>query len=154
MAGKRKLSAKEALFVGEYLVDLNASGACLRAGYKTGHPDVRASRIMARPHVQAAISEAMAERSKRTEITADWVMRNLKKVAKRCMQDVPVLDHEGKPIGEYRFDSSGANGSLKLIGTHLGMFKQVVEHSGTVDHIIKSMTPEQIKAELEALRNA
>lgn len=46
------------------------------------------------------------------------------------MQAEPVLDSRGKPTGEYRYDGSVANKALELLGKHLGLFKDKVEHSG------------------------
>lgn len=56
-------------------------------------------------------------------VDREYVLQKLKSVVERCMQAEPVLDHKGKPTGEYRFDSTGANGALRLLGTEIGMFK-------------------------------
>ena len=79
---------------------------------------------------------------KRHEVTVDWVVKNIKEVAERCLQVKPVLDKRGKPVlvetpdGEvapaYVFDSSGANRSLELLGKHIGMFSESLELKGRV----------------------
>lgn len=121
---KRKLTPKQARFVQEYLIDLNATAAAGRAGYSD--PNF-GRQLITKPNVSMAIEKAQEKRSKKTEITQEWVLTNLKAIAERCSQAVPVLDREGQPTGEYRFDSSGANKALELLGKHLKMFVERVE---------------------------
>ena len=144
-----KLTPKQQAFVKEYIVDLNATQAAIRAGYsektasETGYENLR------KPQIAAAIEEAMNSRSKKTEISAEWVLNNLKEIAERCMQGIPVTDREGNETGEWKFEHSGANKSLELIGKHLGMFidKQEVksEHSGSIQFV--SNTPDVVSAD-------
>lgn len=119
--------SKRDLFVEEYLVDLNATQAAIRAGYSERSAEVTGHRLLRDAKVAAAIAEAQKARSERTEITADWVLKNLKTVAERCMQAEPVLDRDGKETGEFTFNASGANRSLELIGKHLKMFTDRTE---------------------------
>lgn len=70
------MTPKQARFVDEYLVDLNATQAAIRAGYK-GDPDTVGPRLLGYVGVASAIAERQAERSKRTQIDADWVLRRL-----------------------------------------------------------------------------
>ena len=114
---KRKLTPKQRLFVAEYLVDLNTTQAAIRAGYAPKAAGATGHNLLKKTEIQVAISEAVAEREKRTGITADWVLNSLRKVAERCMDD----EH---------FDSSGANRSLELLGRHLKLFTDKVEQSG------------------------
>jgi phage terminase small subunit len=76
-----KLTEKQKRFVEEYLIDLNATQAAIRAGYS----EKRASEIgyqqLQKTTVQEAIQKAMDERSKRTEITADKVLNELAHIA-------------------------------------------------------------------------
>lgn len=75
-----KLTPKQERFVEEYLVDLNATQAAIRAGYSertagaTGHENLR------KPEIAAAIQRAQEERSKRTEVTADRVLQELARI--------------------------------------------------------------------------
>ena len=71
MAKTAKLTEKQQRFVDEYLIDLNATQAAIRAGYSAKTADVQGSRMLANCKVQQAISIAMAERSKRTGINQD-----------------------------------------------------------------------------------
>src|SRR5215213_1985099 len=71
------LTARQARFVEEYLVDLNATQAAIRAGYSARTANEQASRLLANVSVAAAISEALAARAERTQITADQVVEEL-----------------------------------------------------------------------------
>lgn len=83
------LVARHARFVEEYLVDLNATEAFVRSGGRARGKaaNVTACRWMAREDVQEAIKAGMAERSKRTEITADMVLQELAKIGFANMAD-------------------------------------------------------------------
>lgn len=77
----RALTPREKLFVKEYMVDLSLTHAAKRAGFAEKSARGTGHELMQRPHVAAAIEAAMAERSKRTEIQADDVLRRLWAVA-------------------------------------------------------------------------
>ena len=77
----RQLTAKQAAFVREYLVDLNATGAARRAG----HSERTASEVgyenLRKPQINEAIERALAERAARTELSADEVIAGLRREA-------------------------------------------------------------------------
>jgi phage terminase small subunit len=75
------LTPKQQRFVEEYLIDLNSTQAAIRAGYSARTADVQASEILSIPKVAAAVEAAIGERSKRTEITGDSVLRELLLIA-------------------------------------------------------------------------
>jgi len=66
----------------------------------------------------------------KTGLDREWVIDRLMKVVDRCMQAEEVLDRKGEPTGQYKFDSSGANGALKMLGDTLGMFRQQEKDPG------------------------
>lgn len=72
-----KLTDKQKAFVTEYLVDLNATQAAIRAGYKGKNVDDIACQLLRKTQVAQAIQEAMKKREQRTEITADQVLQEI-----------------------------------------------------------------------------
>lgn len=70
------LTAKQQRFAEEYLVDLNATQAAIRAGYSERTANEQGNRLLANASVQAVISEGQAKRSERTQITADMVLNH------------------------------------------------------------------------------
>ena len=102
-----RLTEKQKRFVEEYLVDLNATQAAIRAGYAEKTADVQGPRLLGNVRVQGEIQQAMAERSARTEITQDMVIQELARIAfangtdfaKVVSREVPtaIIDEEGNP---------------------------------------------------------
>jgi len=124
------LTPKQEAFCNEYMIDLNATQAAIRAGYSEDSAKQIASENLSKPYLTDRIAELKEERASRTEITADYVISNLKLVAERCLQVETPMDDEGNPSGEFRFEHSGANKSLELLGKHLGIFVEKKEISG------------------------
>lgn len=110
----RPLTPRQAAFVQEYLVDLNATQAAIRAGYsektagRTGHENLK------KPEIAQAIQEAQAERAERLEVTQDDVVRGLHKEA--------TLEGEGS-------SHSARVAAWAHLGKHLGMFTDKVENT-------------------------
>lgn len=128
-----KLTPKQQRFVEEYLVDLNATQAAIRAGYSARNADKIAFQLLGKTRVAEAIAAAKAERSARVSVSADYVVNNLVEIVERCMQRAPVLTMKGEQVVDdegrnvWRFDAKGANKSLELLGKHLGMFTDKIE---------------------------
>ncbi|WP_028456532.1 terminase small subunit [Chitinilyticum litopenaei] len=141
------LTPKQAAFVAEYLKDLNATQAAIRAGYSEKTANEQGSRLLANVGVGKAIKEAMKKREERTEITQDRVLNELAKIAFGDARDVMSWGPDGlklKPSDELTADQAAlvsevsetltaAGGSMKLktndklkalelIGRHLAMF--------------------------------
>lgn len=91
---------------------------------RADHVRVCAYEILVNPNVQKVLRRVRKERMDRTLITSDWVLNKLVQVIERCMQGQPVLDDDGKPTGEWKFDSAGATKALQLMMKHLGMFER------------------------------
>jgi phage terminase small subunit len=144
-----KLTPRQERFCQEYIKDLNGKQAAIRAGYTAKSAEVTASKMLSIAKVSARVVELTAPAAKAAGLTKEYVLEGLKEVAERCRQGVPVMikDENGKMIqsGEWKFDSAGANRALELLGKHLAIFTDKVEHSGglTLEQLVAgSMKPE------------
>ena len=123
-----KLTDKQTAFVREYLVDLNATQAAIRAGYSERTASRIGPQLLGKTCVREAIEKAQAKRARRVEVTQDYVLSNLVEVVERTMQWAPVLDRKGEQVTDeegravWTFDAKGANRALELLGKHLGIF--------------------------------
>lgn len=143
------MTDKQSIFVQEYLKDLNATQAAIRAGYSARTAYSIGQENLNKPEIKQAIDAAMSERQQRTSITADYVLHSLHEIAQRCMQKSPVMtkgeqaiDEEGRHL--WTFDARNAIRALELIGRHMGMF---------TDKKRQEETPEDMKIKI-AIRRA
>lgn len=152
------LTPKQKMFIDEYLIDLNATQAAIRAGYSPNNADKIGSELLGKTRVSDAIKVAMAARSKRTGINQDRILMELAKIA--LVNPENVVDFDEATIREdalpedlaaiasvkvKRFPTKEGEGiereikfydktkALDLAGRHLGMFKDKVELSGGFD---------------------
>ena len=151
MAKKAKLTEKQQRFVDEYLIDLNATQAAIRAGYSVKTANEQGSQNLAKLSIQQAIAEAMAERSKRTGVNQDRVVLELAKIALVKMTD--IVDSQGRIKSDaspddlaciesvkYKESESDTGSSverevkiasklkaLELLGKHLGMWNDKLD---------------------------
>lgn len=135
-----KLTIKQETFVAEYLVDLNATQAAIRAGYSAKNADKIGSELLGKTRVKEKIQERMNQRSERTEITSDYVLKTIQDTIERCAQNQPVLDGQGKPVfvttpdGDiapaYKFDAQAVLKGAELLGKHLKLFTDKTEVTG------------------------
>lgn len=137
-----KLSPKQELFIKEYLVDLNGTQAAIRAGYSEKTANEQASRLLANVSIKELVQQKMDERSERVEITADYVLGTLKEVVERCLEREPVMVRRGRNMVQaidadgnhiWKFDASGANTALHLLGKHLKLFTEKLQLEGNPD---------------------
>lgn len=77
----KALTAKQQVFVQEYLVDLNATQAAIRAGYSKRTAEWIGPQLLGKTHVAEAVHRAIAKREERTEITQDRVLKEYAKLA-------------------------------------------------------------------------
>jgi phage terminase small subunit len=127
-----ELSPRMRDFAAHWVKNHNASKAAIQAGYSEKGAGVTGSRLLMNTKVMAEISRLQKEVSTRLKIDQDFVIQGFVKVYARAMQEEPILDKEGKETGAYKFDAAAANRSLELLGKHLGLFTEKVEHSGAV----------------------
>jgi phage terminase small subunit len=146
-----KLTERQERFCKEYIIDLNGTQAAIRAGYSEKTAKEISSENLTKPNIINRIAELTKPKLDELDISAEWILKSLKSVAERCMQAEPVMARgdggEMIPTGEYKFEHSGANKSLELLGKYQKLFTDKVEHSGSIDLTGKS------DAELEAIIN-
>jgi phage terminase small subunit len=116
------MTPKQERFVEEYLIDLNATQAAIRAGYSETGAAVQGHENLRNPNVADAISAAMAERSERTKVTADKVVAELGKIA---FTDIRKAVRWGKSPIDTKSENADPNG--------LGMFPVELVPSEEVD---------------------
>ncbi len=146
----REPNDQQKKFVSEYLVDQNAKQAAIRSGYSPKSAETIGFRLLEKPHIRAAIDARLKKITDKIDLSSEYVLKNLMEVTERCMQRAPVMVRSGRHMvqkkeerldenGElktyevWEFDSAGATKALELLGKHLGMFKDKVEHSGKIN---------------------
>lgn len=106
----------------EYLVDLNATQAAIRAGYK--NPEI-GRQLLTKNNVSAEIQKEKAARSKRTEITQDYVLKKLKEIADKDASDCQDSD----------LKYSSKIKALELLGKHVGAFERQDKDQNDVEDL-------------------
>lgn len=96
-----KLGAKQARFVEEYLIDLNATQAAIRAGYSQKTAKETGYENLTKPHIAKAIQEAKDTRTERTQIDADYVLNRLVQIDEMDAADILNDDGSIKQIQEW-----------------------------------------------------
>ena len=134
------LTAKQECFVKEYLIDLNATQAAIRAGYSQKNADKIGSELLGKTRVKEKIQEAMDKRSERTQVSADYVLNTIVDTIERCRQAKPVFDKQGNITytetedGDlaqaFVFDASAVLRGAELLGKHLKLFTDKTEITG------------------------
>lgn len=95
------LTAKQRRFVVEYLVDLNATQAAIRAGYAVKGAKDQAWQLMQRPDIVGAIEQAKDERNKRVQVDADYVLQRLTDIDQMDFIDILEDDMSFKPVRKW-----------------------------------------------------
>lgn len=144
---RQKLTPKQALFVQEYLVDLNATQAAIRAGYSEKTASRIGPELLGKTCVAEAMTQAKSERAKRVEVTQDVVISELARIAFSDARAVvtwneygvfikdssTLTDDEAATVSEVSRTDTKDGGTtrikqydklkaLELLGKHLGIF--------------------------------
>ena len=160
------MTRKQKRFVDEYLIDLNATQAAIRAGYSPDSAQQMGSENLSKPVIKNAIDKSIAERSRRTGVNQDRVLLELAKVA--FLNPVDVIDMDEATVkGEANRDDTACIASVKvktiptgdgtiterevktydklkaleLLGRHLGMFNDKVTVEGAVPVVLYDDIP-------------
>lgn len=116
------LTDRQKRFCEEFLVDLNATQAVVRAGYNTKYPNRVAFQLMENPAVRITIDGLRAQRSKGSDVTKDYVLRGIEKA-------IRLAEEAGNVAAMLR--------GYELLARHLGMFIERTEISGPDGDAIK-----------------
>lgn len=155
-----KLTPKQKRFVEEYLIDLNATQAAIRAGYSPNSAACIGRENLDKTDIKNEVEKALAERSKRTGINADRIVTELAKIA--FVNPVDVINmKDASLLDNYNLDDTAAISSVKvksnddgqviereiktydkikaleLLGKHIGMFSDKFKVDGVVPIVIK-----------------
>ena len=107
------LTAKQEAFIQEYLIDLNATQAAIRAGYSEKTAKEIGCENLTKLNIQEVIAERMKERQEKALVTAEEVIKGIKEIAhKRNAKDNDKLK------------------AFELLGKHLALFTDKLEQSG------------------------
>lgn len=149
------MTDRQRRFVAEYLIDCNAAGAAVRAGYSARGARQRAHALLQTHAVRSAVEKAMKEREERTRITQDRIVEELARIAfgdpreavtwgpdgVRLVPSGELTEEQAAGIAEVAESTRGTPKlkrhdkvkALELLGKHLGMFASKTELSGNVD---------------------
>lgn len=157
----QELTPKQARFVQEYLIDLNATQAAIRAGYSAKTAEWQGPQLLGKTHVAQAIQEGMKRRSERTEITQDRVLKEVARLAFLDIRKAFNTDGSLKPLHELDDDTAAAiagmdvieigggedslsalkkiklsdkKGALELLMRHMGMLNDKVKLQGDAEN--------------------
>ena len=160
------MTKKQTRFVEEYLIDLNATQAAIRAGYSPDTAGSIGNENLKKPEICACVEKAMAERSKRTGVCADRVVQELAKIAFLNLRD--VIDPKTAAVREDASDEDTAAlqsikvkksysetgesiereakaadklKALELLGRHLGMWNDKLDVNGVEGVVIVNDIP-------------
>ena len=165
----RKLTPKQAAFVQEYLKDLNATQAAIRAGFSAKTAEWIGPQVLGKSHVADAIAEAIKAREARTQITQDRVLREFARIA--FLDPRALFDDNGSPrrivdldddtaaavsgldvatvgnvemgIGEVqKIKIADKIAALTQLGRHLGMFNDKLKVGGDAENPLRLLLDE------------
>lgn len=170
-----KLTPRQKVFCEEYMQDLNQTAAAIRAGYSPDSANEQASHLLANNNIRTYVDIMLAERSKRTGVNSDRVVRELARIAfanpaKVVAEDGSILDtateddlaaisaikvktttsKAGLTVErEVRFTDK--NKSLELIMRHAGML--VDKKEVNITNKVEEMSDEERRAEIRRLQS-
>lgn len=159
------MTKKQKRFIEEYLIDLNATQAAIRAGYSPKTANEQGAQNLVKLSIQKEISKAMAERSRRTGISQDRIIRELARIAFVNPKDVinaedatlklDAAEDDLAAVASVKVKTFGEDGTereikmadkiraLELLGKHLGMYQNnlnvTLETSEKLDSIMSQI---------------
>lgn len=160
------LTPKQARFVDEYMIDLNATQAAIRAGYSAKSAKVTASRMLTNANVQAEIASRQSRLSNRASVTAERVIQEFARIAFTDRRSIvqwgaaggvtftpssELTDDQAACVEEVSQTITDAGGTLRVrmaskidaldrLGKHLGLFIDKLE----IGEMVKAKIVEEI----------
>ena len=129
-----KLTDRQKRFCEYYVIDLNITKAAIQAGYSEKTAYSSGQRLLKNVEIQNYIQELMNKRSEKVQITAENVLQSILNVRDSCTKTIPIISKvTGEKMGETMIDTNGALKANELLGKHLKLFTDKVEHTGTVN---------------------
>ncbi len=122
----RKLAPMQSVFVQEYLIDLNATQAAIRAGYSAKTAEQQGYQLLQKPSVQAAIAARQKEREQRTAVAADRVLLEAARLALFDPRKLFNDDGSPKEITELDDDTAAAVAGIEVVEQFEGSGKDRV----------------------------
>ncbi len=171
---EKMLTSKQQRFIDEYLIDLNATQAAIRAGYSMKTARFIGAENLTKPNIAAAIEKAIGERSRRTEITQDSVLRELALIGFADMADFTQWSPDGVTLkasedltpehtrivaevsqtktdhgGTIKFKLHDKQAALVNLGRHLGLFMDNLKVHGLEG--LKQLSNEELNERIRDL---
>lgn len=117
---------KHERFAQEYILDLNATAAAIRTGYKKSNARAQGSALLTNPDIAARVRELQQELCKKLNISAEMVLIETFRTYQKCLSPTPCLQRNEKTgkyeeVGVYAFDSKGALKALDALGKYTGL---------------------------------
>lgn len=177
------MSAKQNMFCIEYLVDLNGTQAAIRAGYSKKTAKAQACELLKKPEIMERINELKAERERKTKVTAEKIVKELARIAffdirklydeNGNLKEVKDLDEDtaraiggidvglektSENVSDYvkKIKTIDKKGALELLGKHLAMFTENINHTGELtfsQYILMRKQKEQQEASITESMN-
>ena len=143
---KKELTGREKKFCMEYLVDLNAHQAAVRAGYSPESAKVLGSRMLGKAHVSREIQKLFTRRMRKTDLKSRYVIDNLRWIVE-----------ETKAKGDTKAYMSAVR-ALELLGKHIGMFEdrlRIIHQERSNSELVTEMlsSPEMLDLVLAELKH-
>ena len=133
------MTPKQRKFVQEYLKDLNATQAAIRAGYSKKTAYSIGQRLLKNVEVKAAVQTGQKKSAERAEVSVEYVITKLRTLAEGAMADD---------------DRTNANRSLELLGKHVGAFAENINLRGNLTNLSDEEIERRINEELAIRQGA
>lgn len=132
------MSPKQQRFIDEYLIDLNATQAAIRAGYSAKTAAAQASRLLTNVNIAKAISERQAERSIKTRMTAEQVLDAIAEIAQADIRG--MFSPDGRLLLPEEWDdaTAAAVAGLDVVTVNKG--------EGVVEYVAKIKRADRLRA--------